>query len=361
MAGIGVATGAALTANGSSSSLIGSPSASSSSRTITVGVLAIQGAFREHASHINRLNTLYPLETIRSTLVRTPEQLGECDALIIPGGESTAISLGCERIGLLEPLRQWVRAGRPVWGTCAGMIMLAREASGGKKGGQQLIGGVDVRVGRNGFGTQVDSFETGLEIHGLDKQSEPFNGVFIRAPVVDALLLPTDLEKVPVDQPTLVKRIDPATLPEGVPAPLTTSDAVPLAPGEELPSTASEPPVPKLGNADQALRIVVAPPLYDTADPVQSAQKRPPIEILATLPQPVTPPKSPANQPVASSASQRDPRLDLPRRPDHDSQIVALRQGNILMTSFHPELTPDTRLHNLFVAKIVVPYKRAQS
>ncbi len=82
------------------------------------------------------------------------------------------------------------------------MIMLAREASGGKKGGQQLIGGVDVRVGRNGFGTQVDSFETGLEIHGLDKQSEPFNGVFIRAPVVDALLLPTDLEKVPVDQPT---------------------------------------------------------------------------------------------------------------------------------------------------------------
>ncbi len=94
---------------------------------------------------------------------------------------------------------------------------------------------------------------------------------------------------------------------------------------------------------------------------MQSAQKRPPIEILATLPQPVTPPKSPANQPVASTASQRDPRLDLPRRPEHDSQIVALRQGNILMTSFHPELTPDPRLHNLFVAKIVVPYKLAQS
>lgn len=367
-----MATGAALT-NGTSpispsgagavgSSSSSSPSSSSSeSIKINVGVLAIQGAFREHASHINRLNALHPLQSIRSSLVRTPEQLADCDALIIPGGESTAISLGCERIGLLEPLRKWVRDGRPVWGTCAGMIMLAREASGGKKGGQQLIGGVDVRVGRNGFGSQIDSFETGLTIHGLDKQDEPFNGVFIRAPVVDALLLPTDLEKVGVDQATLVKRVDPSTLPESVPAPLTSTNAVPLTPSAELPANASEPPLPKLdASIEPALRIVVAPPLYDTSDPVSAAQKRPPIEILATLPEPVTPPKSPSNQPVAAHIAQRDSRLDVPRRPDHDSQIVALRQGNILMTSFHPELTPDTRLHNFFVTKVVVPYKKQQ-
>ncbi|KAJ1021863.1 hypothetical protein NDA16_003626 [Ustilago loliicola] len=357
MAGVGVATGAALT-NGTNGTI---SSSSSTSMTINVGVLAIQGAFREHASHINRLNTLHPLRTIRSSLVRTPEQLADCDALIIPGGESTAISLGCERICLLEPLRKWVRDGKPVWGTCAGMIMLAREASGGKKGGQQLIGGVDVRVGRNGFGSQIDSFETGLTIHGLERQEDPFNGVFIRAPVVDALLLPSDLEKVGVDQPTLVKRVDPNSLPPSVPAPITTSNAVPLTPNAELPANASEPPLPKLAPVEPALRIVVAPPLYDETDPVSSAQKRPPIEILATLPEPVTNPKSPSNQPVAAHIAQRDSRMDIARRPDHDSQIVALRQGNILMTSFHPELTPDTRLHNLFVTKIVAPYKKQLS
>lgn len=253
-----------------------------------------------------------------------------------------------------------MREGRPVWGTCAGMIMLAREASGGKKGGQQLIGGVDVRVGRNGFGSQIDSFETGLLIHGLKKEEELFNGVFIRAPVVDALLLPTDLEKVAVDEPTLVKRVDPSTLPAEVPTPITNSNAVPLTPGQELPANAAEPPLPKLAAAEPALRIVVAPPLYDSSDPVAAAAKRPPIEILATLPEPVTTPKSPENRPVAAHLSQRDSRLDLPRRPAHDSQIVALRQGNILMTSFHPELTPDTRLHDFFVTKLVVPYKKAQ-
>ena len=348
MAGIGIATGAAL-ANGNNGSISPSPSSSSTSMTIHVGVLAIQGAFREHASHVNRLNTFHPLHTIRSSLIRTPKQLADCDALIIPGGESTAISLGCERIGLLEPLRKWVRDGKPVWGTCAGMIMLAREASGGKKGGQQLIGGVDVRVGRNGFGTQVDSFETGLTIHGLEREQEPFNGVFIRAPVVDALLLPSDLEKVGVDQPTLVKRVEPNSLPPTIPTP-----------NAELPAKASEPPLPKLAPVESTLRIVVAPPLYDETDPVRSAQKRPPIEILAALPEPVTTCKSPQNQPVSAHIAQRDSRMDIARRPEHDSQIVALRQGNILMTSFHPELTPDTRLHDFFVTKVVVPYKKQQ-
>lgn len=238
--------------------------------------------------------------------------------------------------------------------------MLAREASGGKKTGQQLLGGVDVRVGRNGFGTQVDSFETGLRIKGLE--GGEFNGVFIRAPVVDALLLPTDLEKVAVDQPTLVKRVDPETLPETVPTPITNSTAVPLTPNQELPPQTSEPPLPKFPNEQQALRIVVAPPLYDdTHDAASSARKRPPIEILATLPEPVTPPKSPANRPVATSAKERDGRLDIQGRPEHDSQIVALKQGNILMTSFHPELTQDARLHDMFVMKTVLPHIKGQT
>lgn len=126
---------------------------------LVVGVLAMQGAFREHMQHIERLN---PVETasgkqlrLQPTLVRNPVDLARCAALIIPGGESTAIALGAQRAGLLEPLREWVRDGKPTWGTCAGMILLAREATGGKKSGQELLGGLDIRVGRNGFGSQV--------------------------------------------------------------------------------------------------------------------------------------------------------------------------------------------------------------
>ena len=121
---------------------------------LTVGVLALQGAFHEHANHINRLRETSDLN-VRAVLVREPLHLEACQALIIPGGESTAIVLGAHRAGLLEPLRLWVRQGKPTWGTCAGMILLAREATGGKKGGQELIGGIDIRVGRNGFGSQV--------------------------------------------------------------------------------------------------------------------------------------------------------------------------------------------------------------
>lgn len=126
-------------------------SASHSPRSpVTVGVLALQGAFHEHIVHLSHL------DGVTAIPVRTPEHLAQCSALIIPGGESTAIALGAARSGLLEPLRGWVREGRPTWGTCAGMIMLAREATGGKKA-QELIGGWDGRVGRNGWGSQVSS------------------------------------------------------------------------------------------------------------------------------------------------------------------------------------------------------------
>lgn len=117
----------------------------------TIGILALQGAFREHANHLESLSSIL----LKTLLVRTPSDLLECQALIIPGGESTAICLGAQRAGLLDPLRKWVRDGNPTWGTCAGMILLSQQATGGKKGGQELIGGVDVRVGRNGWGSQV--------------------------------------------------------------------------------------------------------------------------------------------------------------------------------------------------------------
>lgn len=117
---------------------------------LTIGVLALQGAFAEHINHLGRI------EGVRAIAVRTPEQLEICQGLVIPGGESTAIALGAERGGLLEPMRRWVREGKPTWGTCAGMIMLAREATGGKKQ-QELLGGWDGRVSRNGWGSQVSA------------------------------------------------------------------------------------------------------------------------------------------------------------------------------------------------------------
>jgi len=150
------------------------------------------------------------------------------DGLIIPGGESTTMGLVAERWGLVEPLRAWVHGGRPTWGTCAGMILLAERATGQKQGGQPLIGGLDVTVNRNYFGRQIDSFETTLIVAGFDPPECP--AVFIRAPGI--------------------------------------------------------------------------------------TEVGPEVEVLAELP---------------------------------ESVIVAVRQGVILATAFHPELTPDVRWHELFL------------
>jgi 5'-phosphate synthase pdxT subunit len=136
-----------------------------------VGVLALQGDFREHLATLATLGA----EGIE---VRTPEQLEAVDALIIPGGESTTIGKLAVRFGLMEPLRQRIEAGMPVYGTCAGMILLAREVTDGE---QPLVGALDVVIERNAFGRQNDSFEEELAIDGLDA---PFRAVFIRAPWV---------------------------------------------------------------------------------------------------------------------------------------------------------------------------------
>ncbi len=140
-----------------------------------IGVLALQGAFIEHENVLARLG-VQPVE------VRLPEHLEGLDGLIIPGGESTTMGLLAQKWGLLEPLRAFARSGRPIWGTCAGMILLAKEVVDGVPG-QPILGLMDITVRRNAFGRQVDSFETDLEIPALG--DPPFHAVFIRAPVIE--------------------------------------------------------------------------------------------------------------------------------------------------------------------------------
>ena len=145
---------------------------------IRLGVLALQGAFREHIAMLKRLN-------VEAVEVRLAQELADLDGLIIPGGESTSMGLVAERWGLVEPLRRWVHGGKPTWGTCAGMILLAERATGQKLGGQALIGGLDVNVNRNYFGRQVDSFEADLDVPALGDR--PFHAVFIRAPAITSV------------------------------------------------------------------------------------------------------------------------------------------------------------------------------
>ena len=138
----------------------------------TVGVLALQGDVREH------LHTLESLGVVAAP-VKAPDELGAIDALVIPGGESTTIGKMAVRFGLIEPLRRSIEDGLPTYGTCAGLILLAGAVTDGD---QPLLGVLDVVVRRNAFGRQNESFESALEVHGLE---EPFHAVFIRAPWVE--------------------------------------------------------------------------------------------------------------------------------------------------------------------------------
>lgn len=142
---------------------------------LRVGVLALQGDFKEHARMLRELGA-EPVE------VRTAEQLGEVDGLIMPGGESTAIGKLMVSYNLLEPLRQLIAAGRPVWGTCAGMILLAKDLGGLR---QPILGAMDIAVKRNAFGRQLDSFETDIPMPALG--GDPVHAVFIRAPLVESV------------------------------------------------------------------------------------------------------------------------------------------------------------------------------
>ncbi|MEU6930066.1 pyridoxal 5'-phosphate synthase glutaminase subunit PdxT [Streptomyces sp. NPDC046385] len=186
-----------------------------------IGVLALQGDVREH------LIALAAADAVARP-VRRPEELAEIDGLVIPGGESTTISKLAVLFGLMEPLRERIAGGMPVYGTCAGLIMLADKILD-PRSGQETFGGIDMIVRRNAFGRQNESFEAGVTVTGIDT---PVEGVFIRAPWVESV-------------------------------------------GAE-------------------------------------------VEVLA----------------------------------EHEGHIVAVRQGRALATSFHPELTGDHRIHELFVAMV---------
>ena len=140
-----------------------------------IGVLALQGAFREHLRALDACGA-------RTRPVRLPADLEGLDGLVIPGGESTTMSMLMERMGLLEAVREAVGRGLPTLGTCAGMIVLADRITDGLPE-QEGLHALDIAVRRNGYGRQLDSFEAPLDVSGLPGGSFP--GVFIRAPVVE--------------------------------------------------------------------------------------------------------------------------------------------------------------------------------
>jgi len=147
-----------------------------------IGVLALQGDFREHIEMLQSLG----VETVE---VRLPHHLDGLDGIIIPGGESTSIGRIGERYGLLEPLREWALQGKAMWGTCAGMILMAKDVGMD----QPILGVMDITVQRNAFGRQKDSFEVDLEIPALDavstrrERGKPFHAIFIRAPIISSV------------------------------------------------------------------------------------------------------------------------------------------------------------------------------
>ena len=140
-----------------------------------IGVLALQGAFIEHEKMLQRLS-------VEAVEVRLPKDLEGCAGVIIPGGESTTIGKLAVQYNLIEPLREMARSGKPLWGTCAGLIFMAKDV----QRDQPLLGLMDVTVQRNAFGRQVDSFEANINIKGVDGD-RPFHAIFIRAPLIESV------------------------------------------------------------------------------------------------------------------------------------------------------------------------------
>lgn len=229
-----------------------------------IGVLALQGDVREHRA---------ALEAVGAAVsdVRRPADLGGLDGIVLPGGESTTLSMLLESSGLFEPLSVAVRAGLPTFGTCAGMILLADEVEDGRPD-QRSFGALQVVVRRNGYGRQRYSFERDLDAKGLE-----------------------------------------AAL-HGAPE----APGAPKAPGPPGPEVATLPAV-----------FIRAPVVVATG---------PDVDVLATLPD-VLPENLSGGLPENLSGG-----------PSGEGGPVAVRQGNVLATTFHPELTGDRRLHRLFVS-----------
>ncbi|MEY3601938.1 MAG: Glutamine amidotransferase subunit PdxT [Armatimonadota bacterium] len=163
----------------------------------TIGVLALQGGYAAHASVLRRLGA-------NVIEVRLPEQLALCDALVMPGGESTTIIRLLQRNHLDSAIIDRAKAGMPIFATCAGLILLSKRIEkGAERGGQPTLGLLDVAVIRNGFGRQLDSFETDLLIKGLDT---PLRSIFIRAPIITDVGPDVDVLTTVDDKIVMVKQ-----------------------------------------------------------------------------------------------------------------------------------------------------------
>lgn len=252
-------------------------------RPTTVGILALQGDVREHALAVEASGA-------RAVSVRRPAELAEVDGLILPGGESTTIDKLTRIFGLAGPLRERIAAGLPVYGSCAGMILLAEEiadpATDRDGNPQQTLGGLDITVRRNAFGRQRESFETDLDFRGLalpgqtepGQRHEPVHAVFIRAPWVERV--GSGVEVLAAVELAGVVR-------EAVLAGAALAGA------------------PLSGSAEQGLLA----PLPDAA---------------------------------AGGTARIEP----------NSRAVAVRSRHLLATSFHPEVTGERRIHELFIRMI---------
>ncbi|KAG0137089.1 class I glutamine amidotransferase-like protein [Tuber indicum] len=278
--------------------------------SITVGVLALQGAFSEHLELLKKAaEQIETPKKIGFISVKTPVDLEKCSALIIPGGESTTMALIAERSNILEPLREFVKVHRrPTWGTCAGMILLSEAANRTKKGGQALIGGLSVRVNRNHFGRQVESFDAPLDLSFLGNDEAPFRGVFIRAPIVESIL-----------------------------------------PKEER-------------SEDVEVRAPSKKPKGAIEECFSDNEN---VEILCQLQRRLLPAEG-----LGATDGLRhelDPKgevgkicVGLKESCTNASSIVAVRQGNVVGTSFHPELTGDLRMHKWWLGEILKDLTRRE-
>lgn len=282
---------------------------------ITIGVLALQGAFEEHQRSVEAISP-----RIATVQIRTPDQLSAVDGLILPGGESTAMGLiGDATPGLWEALRAHVRAGdRPTWGTCAGMILLAERCVGTSAvidAGQSLIGGLDVLVCRNYFGSQVSSFEmatpapprpprhvAGTE-EGAAAAAAPFPGVFIRAPAILTAGPGVEVLGTVVASPCRAA------------APVLRALERKIAAGED---------VVRLGVVDALARGAGGGVAYAEPEKATTVRDRGAVVL-----------------PGASAGT------------DAREVICAVRKGAILCTAFHPEIGDDLRWHKYFVGMVL--------
>ena len=165
---------------------------------MTIGVLALQGDFDSHRRMLESCGA-------HVITVRDPAALEECDALVVPGGESTVMSRLCERYALWEPLRTRIEEGMGVFGTCAGMILLARNIQGATRNFEQkILGALDIDVERNAYGAQIDSFESDLQVPDIGE--EPLHAVFIRVPRVTRCGAGVSVLAFHGDEPVVVRQ-----------------------------------------------------------------------------------------------------------------------------------------------------------